>query len=116
MIQEAGIVIFHAHNMYLNILAETGLAGFFFGLWFFFGNAWYAIGYLRSHKEHTFDRSLAMSLAAAVLSLAISGMSDYDLFSTQISLTFWLMSALFANMYGEECEKNSKNSLRNNSQ
>ena len=44
-----------------------------------------------------------MSLAAAVLSLAISGMSDYDLFSTQISLTFWLMSALFANMYGEEC-------------
>jgi hypothetical protein len=32
-------------------------------------------------------------------------MSDYDLFSTQISLTFWLMSALFANMYGEECEK-----------
>ena len=69
-----------------------------------------------SHKEHTFDRSLAMSLAAAVLSLAISGMSDYDLFSTQISLTFWLMSALFANMYGEECEKNSKNSLRNNSQ
>lgn len=116
LIQEAGIVIFHAHNMYLNILAETGLAGFFFGLWFFFGNAWYAIGYLRSHKEHTFDRSLAMSLAAAVLSLAISGMSDYDLFSTQISLTFWLMSALFANMYGEECEKNSKNSLRNNSQ
>lgn len=29
LIQEAGIVIFHAHNMYLNILAETGLAGFF---------------------------------------------------------------------------------------
>ena len=26
LIQEAGIVIFHAHNMYLNILAETGMA------------------------------------------------------------------------------------------
>ena len=116
LIQEAGIVIFHAHNMYLNILAETGMAGLGFGLWFFFGNAWYAIRYVRSHAAHTFSRSLAMTLAAAVLSLGISGMSDYDLFSTQISLTFWLMSALFANMYGEECEKNDKNSLRNNSQ
>lgn len=46
-----------------------------------------------------------MTLAASVLSLAISGISDYDLFSTQISLTFWLMSALFANMFGELCEK-----------
>ena len=116
LIQEAGIVIFHAHNMYLNVLAETGMAGLGFGLWFFFGNAWYAIRYVRSHAAHTFSRSLAMTLAAAVLSLGISGMSDYDLFSTQISLTFWLMSALFANMYGEECEKNDKNSLRNNSQ
>ena len=116
LIQEAGIVIFHAHNMYLNVLAETGVTGFFFGVWFFFGNAWYAVRYLRRHEKHTFDRSLAMTMAASVLSLAISGISDYDLFSTQISLTFWLMAALFANMYAEDCAKNSKNSLRNNSQ
>ena len=116
LIQEAGIVIFHAHNMYLNMLAETGLVGTFFGLWFFFGNAWYAIRYVIDHHVRTFDRSLSMTLAASVLSLAISGISDYDLFSTQISLTFWLMSALFANMLAELCEKSNKNSLRNNSQ
>ena len=116
LIQEAGIVIFHAHNMYLNFLAETGLVGTFFGLWFFFGNAWYAIRYVKDHHVRTFDRSLSMTVAASVLSLSISGISDYDLFSTQISLTFWLMSALFANMFGELCEKSNKNSLRNNSQ
>lgn len=105
MIQEAGIVIFHAHNMYLNILAETGMAGLGFGLWFFFGNAWYAIRYVRSHAAHTFSRSLAMTLAAAVLSLGISGMSDYDLFSTQISLTFWLMSALLLTCMAKNVKK-----------
>jgi hypothetical protein len=37
------------------------MAGLGFGLWFFFGNAWYAIRYVRSHAAHTFSRSLAMT-------------------------------------------------------
>ncbi|KMO87013.1 polymerase [Megasphaera cerevisiae DSM 20462] len=115
LIQQAGITIFHAHNMFLNIFAETGILGFFFFMWFFFGNAWHALRFLRYVKESAFDRSVAMSMAAAVVSITISGMSDYDLFSTQISLTFWLLCGIFANM-SLEYQKNVKKSLRNNSQ
>lgn len=102
LIQEAGIVIFHAHNMYLNILAETGLAGFFFAMWFFFGNLWYAVKYIKRKSVRDFDYALALTMAASVLALTISCISDYDLFSTQISLTFWLLSGLFASLYEED--------------
>lgn len=107
LVQEAGIVIFHAHNMFLNILAETGLLGFFFAMWFFFGNAWYAFSLLKKKAVHDFDYSLTLTMLGTVLALAICSLSDYDLFSTQISLTFWLICALFASLY-DECEKNNE--------
>jgi O-antigen ligase len=115
LIQEAGIVIFHAHNMFLNVLAETGMVGSFFGLWFFYGNAWYAGKFLRHVKNNTFDRVIAMTILAAIVSITFSGVTDYDLFSTQISLTLWFLCALFANAY-VEYQKRCKKSLRNNSQ
>lgn len=115
LIQEAGIVIFHAHNMFLNVLAETGMVGSFFGLWFFYGNAWYAGKFLRHVKNNTFDRVIAMTILAAIVSITFSGVTDYDLFSTQISLTLWFLCALFANTY-VEYQKRYKKSLRNNSQ
>lgn len=107
LIQHAGITIFHAHNMYLNLLAETGVLGFVSFFWVFIGAAWYAILFLRRHSGTPFDRALAMTMAASVLGIAISSFSDYDLFSTQISLTFWFILALFSNMC-EEYQENAK--------
>ena len=115
LIQEAGITIFHAHNMYLNILAETGLLGFTAYFWFYFGVVWYAIRFLHRYSGTPFDRALVMAVAGAMLAVAVSGFSDYDLFSTQISLTLWLFAGLLTNTY-EEYRKNQKKSLRNNSQ
>lgn len=115
LIQEAGITIFHAHNMYLNVLAETGLLGFTAYFWFYFGVVWYAIRFLHRYSGTPFDRALVMAVAGAMLAVAVSGFSDYDLFSTQISLTLWLFAGLLTNTY-EEYRKNQKKSLRNNSQ
>jgi O-antigen ligase len=115
LIQDAGITIFHAHNMFLNILAEVGLAGSFFCMWFFYGHAWYAGKFLKQVQANTFDRAVAMAMLAAVVSITLSGMTDYDLFSTQISLTWWVICGIFANMY-VEYQKNGEKSLRNNSQ
>jgi O-antigen ligase len=101
LIQEAGITIFHAHNMFLNVLAETGIIGTGFGFWFFYGNAWYAGRFLRQVKFDTFSRAIAMTTMAAVVSITISGITDYDLFSTQVSLTLWLLCGIFGNTYVE---------------
>lgn len=100
LIQEAGITIYHAHNMYINIMAETGIVGFVFYMWFFFGTAWYAVRFLKG-QHNDFDRCLAMGAAAVVAAITISGISDYDLFSTQISLSLWFLIGLFANTYVE---------------
>lgn len=115
LIQEAGITIFHAHNMFLNILAETGIIGSIFCWWFYFGNLWHSFTYLRHSDGQGGDRALAMAIASAVVSIAICGLTDYDLFSTQISLTLWLLAGLFANLY-KEYQKRMEKSLRNNSQ
>lgn len=114
-IQQAGVTIYHAHNMFFNIAAETGIIGFFLFLWFFVGHGWYGLHILRYEKDDAFDRATAMMMSAAVISQAVCGIGDYDLFSTQISLTFWLLCGIFANMYIENQKKNKK-SLRNNSQ
>ena len=100
-IADAGITIYHAHNMYLDILAETGFGGFICYLWFFFGNAWYALHFLKK-KFTPLSTSLAMGAAAAVFAITINGISDYNLFTTQISLSLWLLFALFANVYIED--------------
>lgn len=104
LIQEAGITIFHAHNMFLNIWAETGILGFVCFFWFFYGNAYYGWKLLKMPQIDTFDRAAATMMIAAVVSQTICGFSDYDLFSTQISLTFWLICGIFANAY-IECKK-----------
>ena len=114
-IQQAGITIYHAHNMFFNIAAETGLAGFVFFLWFLFGYGWHGLKLLRSDGVSHFDRAVAMTMSAAVISQAVCGLGDYDLFSTQISLTFWLLCGIFSNMFIDN-QKNKKKSLRNNSQ
>lgn len=117
-IQQAGITIYHAHNMFFNILAETGMTGFFLFLWFFIGCGWYGLKSLKALRHEpgaSFDRAVAMTMSAAVISQAVCGLGDYDLFSAQISLTFWLLCGIFANMY-IETQKKDKKSLRNNSQ
>ena len=99
-IQEAGITIYHAHNMYLDIMVETGIVGFILYMWFFFGNVWYSLKYL-AKKHSPFSDCLAMTAGATVFAITISGISDYDLFAAQISLSMWLLFGLFANSYCE---------------
>lgn len=115
LIQQAGITIFHAHNMYLNVLAETGLIGFILSMGILIQIVVYAARFLKKCKGTPLDRALSMTVIGAILGAFVSGVTDYDLFSTQISLTLWFFMALFANMYGEYQKKCGK-SLRNNSQ
>lgn len=104
-IKHAGICIYHAHNMFLNILAETGMTGFFFFLWFYGGN-WY---YARCYDIHNHQESyIPLLMGGIIIGTTVCGIGDFDLFATQLSMTFWLWCGIFANWFSE-------NNLRNNS-
>ncbi len=106
-IQQAGITIYHAHNMFFNLLAEVGWSGFLFNMWFFFGMGWRALQWQHRSNIVAADRAVAITMGGTVVSQAVCGIGDYDLFSTQISLAFWLLCGLFANMV-LEYQKNMK--------
>ena len=97
LIQKAGIVIFHCHNLFLNILAETGIFGFCTFFSFFFGHLRYGRDILRGTAEDSFEYMTATVIITVVAAVAVTGISDDDLFSTQVSMMFWLISSLFCN-------------------
>lgn len=104
LIRHAGMTIYHAHNMFLNILAETGMGGIFFFLWFFWGHLYYAGGQgtVRSWQSETYIPEL---MGSVILVTFVTGCSDFDLFSTQISMVFWLICGIFASCYEEKMRK-----------
>ena len=92
-IQEEGVLIFHAHNMYLNMLAEVGIPGGLAFLCAFFAQAVLAWKVYR-HGEDSFDRSMGLGGVLMVMAMAVIGLGDHVLFSRCVSFCFWSLSAL----------------------
>ncbi|SUP44959.1 Lipid A core - O-antigen ligase and related enzymes [Veillonella criceti] len=84
-IQAPDVVIYHAHNMFLNVLAEIGLPGALFYFAAIYGHAVYA---LRLPKA-TISNIVKYGMGAVVVGVTISGLFDHDLFSHQVSVIFW---------------------------
>lgn len=90
---DAGTKIFHAHNMYLHIAAEIGIPGLLTFLGLMGGHA--AVAFRLAGK--TRDRwtgGLMMGILAALVGIAVSGFTDYTMFSIQLSMLFWLLNAM----------------------
>lgn len=94
-IQEEGVLIFHAHNMYLNMLAEVGIPG---GMAFLL--AFFAQGILcwrnYRHGNGSFTKSMGLGGVLMVMALSVISMGDHVLFSRSVSFCFWSLSALCA--------------------
>ncbi len=94
-IQEEGVLIFHAHNMYLNMLAEVGIPG---GMAFLL--AFFAQGILcwrnYRHGNDGFTKSMGLGGVLMVMALSVISMGDHVLFSRSVSFCFWSLSALCA--------------------
>lgn len=92
-IQEEGVLIFHAHSMYLNMPAEVGIPG---GLAFL--AAFSAQGILSwkiyRHGRDSFSKSMGLGGLLMVMALAVISLGDHVLFSRSVSFCFWSLSAL----------------------
>lgn len=84
-IQAPDVIIYHAHNMFLNVLAEIGIPGALFYFSAIYGHAVYA---LRLPKA-TISNIVKYGMGAVVVGVTISGLFDHDLFSHQVSVIFW---------------------------
>jgi putative inorganic carbon (HCO3(-)) transporter len=92
-INDESTVIFHAHNMYLHLAAETGIPGLVAFVAFMYSHALMAVRLLRQPCP-PWVQGLLTGLIAAILGLAVSGLTDHILFSIQMSMLAWLLFAV----------------------
>lgn len=91
-IQDAQVLIFHAHNLFLDIPAETGLPGGILYFVFFFGQAYFS---WKLYKRSSGDtKALSLAGLLMVIAIAASGMADHVLFARSVSFCFWSLCAL----------------------
>lgn len=87
-----GIIAPHPHNLYLNIMSETGITGLL-------GFAWVAFLGMRSSistaiRGSVFSRHLGAALAAAFTGFFVQGIFDNVFYNYRIVLVFWIFIAL----------------------
>lgn len=87
-----GIIAPHPHNLYLNIISETGITGLI-------GFAWVSVLGVRSSistaiKGNVFNRHLGAALAAAFTGFFVQGIFDNVFYNYRIVLMFWIFIAL----------------------
>lgn len=92
-VQDAGTIIFHAHNMYLHIAAETGIPGLIAFLLLMVGHVRIALT-VRHYAAEKWMRGLMLGIVAAICGLAVNGVTDYIMFNIQVSMLFWLLNAV----------------------
>lgn len=92
-IQNDAVVIVHAHNMYLNFAAEIGLAGCLSFVVCMVGHLWLALSSTRLRQSDTLN-GLTLGGAFAIFAMMINGLTDYVLFNIELSMLYWLISAL----------------------
>lgn len=92
-VQNADVRIVHAHNMYLNIAAETGVFGLAAFSVNFFGHMHLALSRFYRRQDR-FLNGLLCGIGLALISIAVNGLTDYVLFNIELSMLFWLLCAV----------------------
>jgi len=85
--------IYHAHNMYLHLAAETGLPGLAAFLSIMVGHIRLALSSFRQARDKR-TRGMMLGILAAFAGIAVSGMTDYVMYNVQIAMLFWLLNAV----------------------
>jgi len=92
-LHDPSVIMYHAHNLFLNIGAELGLLGlvlFICLMWQLFKIA----RQIRYKQVKPWVRGIACGYIASLVGLGISGLSDYTLFNIQMGMLFWAFNAI----------------------
>lgn len=93
----AGYLVSHAHNLYLQILAETGLLGTitFFG---YILLSMYVAFRLFRQSTCKQTKAMALGIAASCVGLLVHGTVDATLYLPQLSIFIWISMAAVRNL------------------
>lgn len=91
------IKIVHAHNLYLNLWAETGIFGLAAYL-IAFGMGIYR-GFRAKIKDFDGSGALCFGIALGLLAMAFNGFTDFVLFNVELSMLAWFLLAVVTVLY-----------------
>ena len=92
-INDPSVIIYHAHNMYLNYAAEIGVIGAAAYFWFFFGtmlSSFFAAG----KEESPLVQKFELGVGLALVTVAFGGLTDDVVFNIPTSMLLWMGCAL----------------------
>lgn len=90
---DTSVIMYHCHNLFLNVLAELGWHGLivFLAVWgMFLYHGWK----LAFNKKGAWTTALGRGYVLASVGIAIGGLTDHVYFNTQMGLLFWLLGVL----------------------
>lgn len=92
-IVDGSVTLVHAHNIYLNYLAEIGIVGGCAFLVFFLG---YTVTALHPQKTmpDEFSKGLMLGLGLGLVSVALNGLTDDVLYNVPSSMLLWMICGL----------------------
>ncbi|MCD6435729.1 MAG: O-antigen ligase family protein, partial [Clostridiales bacterium] len=90
----------HAHNLYIQILLESGVVGFILWLYVVLSTIIYNVmDILQNSMKIRYKEWISLTILLAIM---VHGMIDYTLFDYRINLQFWLAIALTSSRTKED--------------
>lgn len=91
---DKSVIMYHCHNIFLNIWAELGLHGLLVFLLIWWG-IFLRAGWRLAYKGRTlWLRGMGRGYVLASVGIAVGGLTDHVYFNTQMGLLFWLLGGL----------------------
>ena len=91
---DKNVIMYHCHNIFLNVWAELGAHGLiaFLVVWFgiFFPAGWK----LAYHGKSLWLKAMGRGYVLATVGIIVGGLTDHVYFNTQMGLCFWLLGVL----------------------
>ena len=91
---DKNVIMYHCHNIFLNIWAELGAHGLliFLVIWFvIFLPAGWKLAY---HGRSLWLKAMGRGYVLATVGIIIGGLTDHVYFNTQMGLLFWTLGGL----------------------
>lgn len=93
-LEDTSVIMYHCHNIFLNVCAELGYHGLLVFLLIWWGVFLPAAWKLAYAGRRLWLKAMGRGYVLATVGIAIGGLTDHVYFNTQMGLCFWLLGGL----------------------